>query len=300
MRACPELARNQQASHGSTIVKQEVKEVWPPGFLNKCLELRHDWCMRCVDQCWKSKSVTYRHEERATAERDYETARQVFRAIAADKPALKIGKLAVGKVLFLGNSITLHGLAPTIGWTGNWGMAASAEDKDYVHVLLSHIEKATGGKPEMKVRNIAKFERNLTAYRLPDELKEELAFEADIIVIALGENAASPKTDEAKAEFDAAFTNLFAELKKHGQPTIFVRSQFWQDAAKDRLMKKTCEAVGGTFIDISHLGIKETNYARSERQIEHAGVAGHPGDKGMQALADALWQAIQKRSELHE
>lgn len=99
------------------------------------------------------------------------------------------------------------------------------------------------------------------------------------------------------AEFDAAFTNLFAELKKHGQPTIFVRSQFWQDAEKDRLMKKTCEAAGGVFIDISKLGFEATNYARSERKFEHAGVAGHPGDKGMQALADTLWNAIQKQAE---
>ena len=46
-----------------------------------------EWCLRSVDQCWKSKSPTYREEERATAERDYETARQVFRTIAVDKPS---------------------------------------------------------------------------------------------------------------------------------------------------------------------------------------------------------------------
>ena len=45
-----------------------------------------DWCLRCVDQCWKSKSPTYREEERTNAERDYDTARQVFRTIAADTP----------------------------------------------------------------------------------------------------------------------------------------------------------------------------------------------------------------------
>lgn len=218
-------------------------------------------------------------------------------ANAPAQGALSIGKLRVGKVLFLGNSITLHGPAPKIGWTGNWGMAASAENKDYVHLLTSQIAKAAGGKPEVKVKNIADFERRLADYKLADELKEELAFEPDVIIVALGENAASPKTDDAKAQFETAFTNLFAELKQHGQPTLFVRSQFWQDADKDRLMQKTCEAAGGTFVDISKLGFEATNYVRAERKIEHAGVAGHPGDKGMQALADALWNAIQKRAE---
>jgi lysophospholipase L1-like esterase len=163
-------------------------------------------------------------------------------------------------------------------------------------LLTSQIAEAAGGKPEVKVKNIADFERSLTDYKLADELKEELAFEADVIIVALGENASSPKTEEAKAQFETAFTNLFAELKKPGEPTIFVRSQFWQDAEKDQLLKKTCEAAGGTFIDISKLGFDESNYARAERKIEHAGVAGHPGDKGMKALADVLWDAIKRHA----
>lgn len=54
---------------------------------------------------------------------------------------LKVGTLRVGRILFLGNSITLHGPAPEIGWTGNWGMAASVPDKDYVHQLLDRISR---------------------------------------------------------------------------------------------------------------------------------------------------------------
>ena len=45
------------------------------------------------------------------------------------------------KVVFIGNSITLHGKLPEIGWYNEWGMAASAAEKDYVHLVTAAIEK---------------------------------------------------------------------------------------------------------------------------------------------------------------
>ena len=35
------------------------------------------------------------------------------------------------RILFAGNSMTLHGYRPQIGWYGQWGMAASAVPKWY-------------------------------------------------------------------------------------------------------------------------------------------------------------------------
>ena len=55
----------------------------------------------------------------------------------------------VRKILFLGNSITLHGPNPSIGWTNNWGMAASAQEKDYVHVVQSAVAELTGAVPDI-------------------------------------------------------------------------------------------------------------------------------------------------------
>jgi hypothetical protein len=99
-----------------------------------------------------------------------------------------IGNLSAQKILFLGNSITLHGPAPAIGWTGNWGMAASKQDKDYVHLLTTDITKAVGAQPKTMVKNIAKFEREYTTFDLAKELKPELDFNADIVVVAIGVN----------------------------------------------------------------------------------------------------------------
>jgi alpha-galactosidase len=52
--------------------------------------------------------------------------------------------------------------------------------------------------------------------------------------------------------------------------------------------------VGGISVDISALGKNEKNFARSERPFKHAGVANHPGDAGMAAIAGALLKALPK------
>jgi lysophospholipase L1-like esterase len=208
-----------------------------------------------------------------------------------------IGKLAASKVLFLGNSITLHGPAPSIGWTGNWGMAASAEDKDYVHLVTADVTKAAGAKPETMARNIADFERGHDKFDIAGEYKAELTFQADLIIVAIGENVPDLATDEARAKYATAFTKLLTELKRNGNPVLFVRSSFWANAAKDDIMRKASADAGATFIDISKLGGDPSNSASSERKIDHAGVAAHPGDKGMQAIANAIFAAIQQKAD---
>lgn len=215
---------------------------------------------------------------------------------AAGRPELRIGALPVGRVPILGNSITLHGPAEKIGWSGNWGMAASAEGKDFVHVLLGRLAKAAEGQPQSLVRNIADFERQYATYDVAAGLKPAIDFEADLIVLAIGENVPGFKSDDEKAAFTTAVSGLLSKLKGQRQPTVIVRSSFWADAAKDESLRAACETAGGVFVDIGALGRDEANYARSERKIEHAGVAAHPGDKGMQAIADALWKAIETQA----
>ena len=220
---------------------------------------------------------------------------------AAEPPAppaeLRVSHLRAGKVLFLGNSITLHGPAEEIGWTGNWGMAASAEDKDFAHLLIARMRKATGGTPEVMVRNIADFERQFATYDVASGLKEALDFEADLVILAIGENVPALSTREARDDYRLAFRKLLSELRHHGRPTIFVRSCFWADATKDEIMAQGCRDVTGVFVDLGGLDKDERNFARSEREIKHAGVAGHPGDAGMKAIADALWKAIEETSK---
>ena len=45
------------------------------------------------------------------------------------------------KILIMENSITYHGKKTEIGWNGNWGMAASKAENDYVHILYENSKK---------------------------------------------------------------------------------------------------------------------------------------------------------------
>tara|TARA_R110002095_G_scaffold214916_3_gene207889 strand:+ start:223 stop:948 length:726 start_codon:yes stop_codon:yes gene_type:complete len=197
------------------------------------------------------------------------------------------------KILFLGNSITLHGPSTKIGWEGNWGMAASALEKDYVHIVTRSLAESSGSTPKMLAKNIAAFERQYATYDLKQNLQDAFDFKPDLVVLAIGENVPKLDSAEAKAQFQSSVTKLLKEAKSDNGPTIIVRSCFWTDPAKDEALRQACQQAGGVFVDISSLGKDEANYARSERDIPHAGVAVHPGDQGMQAIAAAILKALE-------
>ncbi len=211
-------------------------------------------------------------------------------------PDLKLNQLPLGKLLVLGKQHHDARPAPGIGWTGDWGMAASSADKDFVHRLAAHIAEATGGQPKWMSRNIADFERGHPNYDIAAGMKDELAFQPDVVIVAIGENVPALGTDEAKAAYRDAFVRLLGVLKENSHPLIVVRSSFWPNAEKDEPMKQAAAQAGAIWVDVGALGRDPANAARSERKIEHDGVAGHPGDRGMQALADALWAAIERQA----
>lgn len=196
------------------------------------------------------------------------------------------------KVLFLGNSITLHGPKADIDWSGNWGMAASAAEKDYVHLVTQALTERLGTAPIVKVKNIADFERAYPGYDFDLKLKEEIDFQADLIILAIGENVPALKTPAEEAVFLQNVTSLLKTMKGERQPTLLVRSSFWANPAKDKALKAACATVGGIYVNLSALGEVEANYARSERSFKHAGVANHPGDQGMAAIAEAIVKAL--------
>jgi hypothetical protein len=143
------------------------------------------------------------------------------------------------------------------------------------------------------VKNIAAFERQYASYRARENLKDACDFRAELVIVAIGENVPGLGTEKEKTQFEASVGKLLKEVCGDRHPTIVVRSCFWPNQAKDKALRQACQQVGGTFVDISGLSKDESNYARSERSFQHAGIAAHPGDRGMHTIADAILKALE-------
>ena len=216
--------------------------------------------------------------------------------LALDVPekAAQVGPVEVSRLLVLGNSVTQHGPLKSVQWEHNWGMAASGADKDFAHLLRGHLAKASGGVVELRVKNSADFERNMAGYDLVSALKEELAFEPTVIVVALGRNAKAPGSVDEKLAYRLAFARLLKSLQEKSKARVVVRSEFWAEPAKEAEVRQACEAAGVLYVDIGAPAGDGANLGSAERKFEHAGVGGHPGDKGMQVIAERLWEGMRK------
>jgi len=131
-------------------------------------------------------------------------------------------------------------------------------------------------------------------------MQELFAFDADLVVLAIGENVPALASEDAQAQFKAGVMRILRGVLAKRRPLVVVRSCFWEDPAKDEVLRQACQEVNGIFVDAGPLGRDGANAARSERSFAHAGVADHPGDKGMKALADAIVDAVLKHSGTSE
>ena len=193
------------------------------------------------------------------------------------------------RVLFIGNSITLHAPSESIGWLGDWGMAASAKEKDYVHLLEAHIREKDGDAA-FCICNAALWERN---YKNPDGVfsKYEGAriFDADVIIVKLCGN--SPYVDFDAEAFTSNFGLLLDFLNGSGKAKIIVATEFHHHPAESALIA-FAEAHAHPLCYLSDLG--DHDEYKAIGLFEHGGVAGHPGDVGMREIADRIAAVLDK------
>jgi hypothetical protein len=189
-------------------------------------------------------------------------------------------------VLFIGNSITLHPPAPEIGWYGDWGMAASSKDKDYVHCIIEKL-KEKNIPAEFIIRNMADYERTFWEYDLKN-LKEIRDFNADIIIMRIAENVNDD--DAVKKNFGEYYNELINYFNASGKAMVICTSGFWYNKNINEQIKKVAKLNNYIFVDITMLSSDEANMAKKE--FAHEGVGAHPSDEGMKNIANIIFDSI--------
>ena len=191
------------------------------------------------------------------------------------------------KILFAGNSITRHGVAENLGWLGDWGMAASARENDYVHLIVNSLELA-GKKVSYCVANFGEWERSWNDSLLAEKYSAVRDFGADIVVVRLDENAQLLNRAD---EFMPHYENLI-RFFAGDRARVVLTDLFWQYEPFDKAVERLAKDKGYGFASLSDLGDRDEMKAHGK--FEHAGVAAHPGDKGMAEIASRIYKQIEK------
>ena len=189
------------------------------------------------------------------------------------------------KLLFLGNSITRHGKAENLGWCGDWGMAASSKENDYVHKLISKFCQK-GVKVSVCIANLSDWERTRNMDLLFTKYSSALRFNADYVIVRLGENACP---DKYLSEFELCYGELTDLFSRNGAK-IVLTDLFWEYEPFDNFVAELAKARGYAFAEIHDLG--NDDEMKAIGKFSHNGVAVHPGDKGMAEIAERIFRVL--------
>lgn len=198
------------------------------------------------------------------------------------------------KVLIVGNSITRHGVNEEIGWLGDYGMAASSEEKDYVHIIMREINSNHGAS--YCICQASAWESN---YKNPKDIyglfEEARDFAADLIIIRLIENVPTSAFD--KELFKEEYVKFISYLNKTGMAKIVITDGFWKHPGDEQIAQVAKEQ-GYAFVTLGDLG--ELDEMKAIKLFKHDGVAQHPGDKGMQNIAERILEKLCKGAKNHD
>lgn len=193
------------------------------------------------------------------------------------------------RIMFAGNSITLHGILDSIGWHRECGMAASSIENDYVHILMKKIDSMTKDA-SYSICQVSEWERNYkngTEFHQRYEAAGE--FGADIIVMRFVENC--PAEDFDSSAFKRELGLLLDCLNKNQKAKIILTTGFWKHPG-DSMILEYAKENNLPCVQLGDLG--ELDEMKAIGLFEHVGVANHPGDLGMKNIADRIFAELVK------
>lgn len=197
-------------------------------------------------------------------------------------------------VLCLGNSITCMGPNDAVGWKGHWGMAASKKENDYVHLLEARL-KSYNPHSSVSFKNIVEWELN--PLHKVDSLLAGVMDEKDIIIFRFGDNV-----DDEEA-FSLGLQRMIDYCRQYTS-NIIITGCFWKRIHTESVLISAARTnhlkyvplfwIGETYGDSTYCTGDEVFYDVDGNPYkgEHPAFKLHPNDKGMQMIAETIFDSI--------
>lgn len=210
---------------------------------------------------------------------------------------------AFTRAVLIGNSISTHTASTALNWNRSNGMAASAPEKDFAHLVLTELRKTNpnlslaimgqGSGLELGYNSSDKDAVTNTLNNLNFDLAQLNGANApyDLIILRIGENAAN-NFDATK--FRAMLDQSFAAINKASNCTILLTDSFWNGSeGANAVLKSYASEKGYKFATFDSFRERADLLATDKDAngnfiYSDAGVRRHPKDSGHTLIADAI------------
>ena len=188
------------------------------------------------------------------------------------------------RLLIVGNSISKHAPKPSIGWNRDCGMAASSEDRDFVHLLVAKIEEKYDKNVSWGIAQAAQYARTFTENGPECDYSLARDFGANVILMFFGANVPHEydSASEHKKTFGEAYRDMRNYLSSDSGASVFHSMGFYKRPVLEAEKRTVAEQYGDVYIDITDI----------QDAPEAHGLFNHPSDIGMQMLADRFFDAL--------
>lgn len=198
-------------------------------------------------------------------------------------------------ILCVGNSILMHGPNDSIGWSGNYGMAATSADKDYYALIQKYAKE---NFPEQKIKwtrvPASPFERSIDKSQSRDytaQIEDGFGYlvkqkKPDIVIFQFGENTSSDNITSQSFAYALKFAADYCR-KFNPECKFIFTTTFWESDVKGKGARLGASMANAVVANLSPIGQVPENKATGI--FENAFVADHPSDAGMECIAKEIY-----------
>ena len=147
------------------------------------------------------------------------------------------------------------------------------------------------GKVKYCIANCGECEMNYYNEALLQEWKEARDFRADIVIIRLGENIFNVRDKFEEYPLAPYYAKLIEYFCSNPNAKVIVTGLFWRSPLIEDAIEEVVAEKGYAYAPLNDLGDNEENMAIG--LFWHNGVAMHPGDLGMQRIAERIVKALE-------